>query len=99
MLQDHSDNFSAIFCFNSCSDSALIIVLNSYITISRNRNTGVSIVYNGTVYNIDIDFLWGAYLNTFKEQEKIVVSGNRMIYQLFLVSVLEKCLSPQNKTI
>lgn len=74
-------------------------VLNSYTTISRNRNTGVSIYYNGTKYNIDIDFLWGTYLNTFQEKEKIVVSGNRMIYQLFLVSVLEKCLSPKNNTI
>lgn len=74
-------------------------VLNSYTTISRNRNTGIGIIYNGTKYNIDIDFLWGTYLNTFKEKEKIVVSGNRMIYQLFLVSVLEKCLSPNNNTI
>lgn len=74
-------------------------VLNSYTTISRNRNTGVSICYNGTRYNIDIDFLWGTYLNTFQEKEKIVVSGNRMLYQLFLVSVLEKCLSPKNNTI
>lgn len=74
-------------------------VLNSYTTVSRKRDTGISIVYNGNKYNIDIDFLWATYLNTFKEQEKIVVSGNRMIYQLFLVSVLEKCLSPENNTI
>lgn len=74
-------------------------VLNSYTTISRKRNTGISIYYNGTKYNIDIDFLWETYLNTFEEQEKIVVSGNRMVYQLFLVSVLEKCLSPENNTI
>lgn len=74
-------------------------VLNSYTTISRNRDTGVSICYNGSKYNIDIDFLWATYLNIFPEQEKIVVSGNRMLYQLFLVSVLEKCLNPQNNTI
>lgn len=74
-------------------------ILNSYTTISRKRNTGVSILNNGNKYNIDIDFLWGTYLNTFKEQEKIVVSGNRMVYQLFLVSVLEKCLSKENNTI
>ena len=74
-------------------------VLNSYTTISRKRNTGVTMVYNGTRYNIDIDFLWETYLNTFEETEKIVVSGNRMVYQLFLVSVLEKCLSPENNTI
>lgn len=74
-------------------------VLNSYTTISRKRNTGISINYNGTKYNIDIDFLWGTYLNTFSEKEKILVSGNRMLYQLFLVRVLEKCLAKENKTI
>lgn len=74
-------------------------VLKSYTTITRNRNTGIIIEYNGNNYNVDIDFLWSTYLNTFDEQEKIVVSGNRMIYQLFLVSVLEKCLSPKNNTI
>ena len=74
-------------------------VLNSYTTISRNRNTGVAINFNGTKYNIDIDFLWGTYLNTFGEDEKIVVSGNRMLYQLFLVAVIEKCLFPKNHTI
>jgi len=74
-------------------------VLNSYTTISRCRNTGVSIVYNGDKYNIDIDFLWATYLSIFEEKEKIVVSGNRMIYQLFLVSILEKCLSPDNTTL
>ena len=74
-------------------------VLKSYTTIKKKRNTGINIVYNGTKYNIDIDFLWATYLNTFNEKEKILVSGNRMIYQLFLVRVLEKCLSPQNRTI
>lgn len=29
----------------------------------------------------------------------IIVSGNRMLYQLFLVGVLEKCLEPKNKAI
>lgn len=76
-----------------------LTVLNTYTTISRNRNTGVSILYNGTKYNIDIDFLWATYLNTFSEKEKILVSGNRTLYQLFLASVLEKCLEPKNNTI
>lgn len=50
-------------------------------------------------YNIDIDFLWATYLSGFDETEKIVVSGNRMLYQLFLVGVIEKCLNPNNATI
>lgn len=74
-------------------------IIKSYTTISRKRNTGVSIKYNGTNYNIDIDFLWATYLANFDEEEKIVVSGNRMLYQLFLVGVVEKCIKPESKTL
>lgn len=74
-------------------------IINSYTTISRKRDTGVSIKYNGTNYNIDIDFLWATFLANFDEEEKIVVSGNRMLYQLFLVGIVEKCLKPDSKTI
>lgn len=74
-------------------------VLKSYVTVSRKRETGIDISYKGTRYNLDIDFLWATYLSTFEEEEKIVVSGNRMLYQLFLVGVLEKCLCSSNKTI
>lgn len=75
------------------------IVLNSYLTISRVRNTGIQMEYNNTNYNIDIDFLWATYLANFSEKEKIVVSGNKMSYQLFLVGMLEKCFCPDSRTI
>ncbi len=75
------------------------IVMNSYVTISRKRDTGIKLKYNNTYYNIDIDFLWATYLANFSENEKIIVSGNRMIYQLFLVGLLEKCLNPKSNTI
>lgn len=74
-------------------------IINSYVTISRMRNTGIQLNYNGTKYNIDIDFLWSTYLSLFSEEEKIVVSGNKMMYQLFLVGLLEKCIKPDSKTI
>lgn len=74
-------------------------ILNSYVMISRKRNTGIKLKYNGKYYNIDIDFLWSTYLATFEETEKIVVTGNKMMYQLFMVGILERILKPQNDTI
>lgn len=74
-------------------------VINSYVTISRKRDTGIKLQYNGTNYNIDIDFLWFTYLACFSEMEKIVISGNKMMYQLFMVGILEKILVPESNTI
>lgn len=84
---------------NKDANTYINTVLDSYTTISRKRDTGIYLNYNGTKYNIDIDFLWATYLANFTEDEKIVVSGNRMAYQLFLVGVIEKCLNPNSKTI
>ena len=74
-------------------------VINSYTTISRKRDTGIKLKFNNNTYNIDIDFLWATYLANFKEEQKIIVSGNRMLYQLFLVGVVEKCLNKNSNTI
>jgi hypothetical protein len=75
------------------------IVLKSYIVVSRKRNTGIIYNYNGTNYNIDIDFLWETYTSLFPEKEKIILCGNRELYQLFLVNVLEKCLDESTESI
>ncbi len=75
------------------------ILLNSNLNISRNRNTGIQLEYNNSIYNIDIDFFWGTYLANFLEDEKIIVGGNKMSYQLFLVGMLEKIFNPGSKTI
>ncbi len=72
---------------------------NSYQVISRLRPTGINLTYNGTTYNIDIDFLWSLYLNLFKEEEKIVMCGNHELYQLYYTCLLEKCLNPNANTI
>jgi len=74
-------------------------VINSYITISRNRNTGIKIKFNGNYYNLDIDFLWSTYLANFDEKQKIVISGNKMMYQLFVVGLINKILRPTDETI
>ena len=74
-------------------------IKESYQVISRNRETGINIIYNEKKYNIDIDFLWSLYLNLFKEDEKIVMCGNHEIYQLYYACLLEKCFNPNANTI
>ena len=74
-------------------------IIESYTTISRMRDTGIKYCYNNSIYNIDIDFLWATYLNTFNAEEKILISGNRLIYQMVLCQIIEKCLNENNKTI
>lgn len=75
------------------------IFKSSYTIISRKRNTGVGIRVNGKIYNIDIDFLWEVYLSLFTEQEKVVLCGNKELYQLFMVGMLERCLNKNASTI
>lgn len=74
-------------------------VLSSYHVISRNRNTGISILYNGKTYMLDVDFVWEVYLSLFQEQEKVVICGNKKVYQLYMTGIIERCLNNFAKTL
>lgn len=74
-------------------------ILSSYVVISRKRSTGIELSYNGNKYNIDIDFLWATYLSLFPEKEKIILSGNKQLYNLLLVGIIDRCLNPQSDPI
>lgn len=69
------------------------------IIISRSRNTGIKIMYDGIPYNLDIDFVWGVYLALFPSCDKVVLCSNHQLYQLFMVAMLEKCFNTSGKTI
>ena len=69
------------------------------IIISRKRETGIKINYESKEYNIDIDFLWQIYLSLFPNYEKIIICSNHQLYQLFMVSMLEKCFDNNGRTI
>ncbi len=95
-------NSSLLFRPNYLNNKArpfLSTISNSYTVISRKRNTGVSLNYNGKNYNIDIDFLWATYLSLFNEEEKILICGNKELYQLFLAGIIERCINPFANTI
>lgn len=72
---------------------------NNDIVISRKRDTGIKIYYNGLSFNLDIDFLWQVFLSLFSAKEKIVMCGNHQLYQLYMVGMLEKCFNPNSNTV
>lgn len=74
-------------------------IMNNDIIISRERKTGICLTYQNKNYNIDIDFLWEVYLSLFPNRDKIVICSNHQLYQLFMVSMLEKCFPNKGKTI
>lgn len=69
------------------------------IIVTRTRQTGINILYYDKKYNLDIDFLWGVYLSLFSNYDKIVLCSNHQLYQLYMVTMLEKCFEPNSKTI
>lgn len=69
------------------------------IVVSRERNTGINIIYNNKVYNIDVDFLWEVYLSLFPMSDKIVLCCNHQLFQLYMVLMLERCFNNETKTI
>lgn len=69
------------------------------VIISRKRDTGIVIEINNNQYNIDIDFIWEIFLSLFNESEKIVMCGNRQLFQLYMVGMLEKCFNRESKTV
>lgn len=69
------------------------------VVISRERNTGINVIYNNKKYNIDIDFLWEIYLSLFSKSDKIVLCSNHQLFQLYMVLMLENCFNKESKTI
>ena len=58
--------------------------------ITKKRNTGYSINYNGTNYNIDIDALWMNYINCFNSQEQVIIASNHQLFEMYLMNYINK---------
>lgn len=61
---------------------------NSYVLVSKKRETGCEIAYNNTKYNIDIDFIWQLMLQMIPADRKILIAGNRQISKMFITNYL-----------
>lgn len=69
------------------------------ILISRKRDTKNKIDFNGTQYNIDIDFLTLNYLSCFNEEKRIVIGSNHHIYQMYMMELFESCLESKSENL
>ena len=98
LLQDREFNFYPEF-INKDIKTFTNTIMENEIVLSRKRNTGVTLEYGNKSYNIDIDFLWQVYLSLFPNANKIVMCSNHQLYQLFIVSMLEKCYNNNGNTI
>ena len=67
--------------------------LGNDILISKGRKTGYSLLLDGIVYNIDIDFLWSNYFKIFNEQMQIYIASNHQLFAMFLMNYISKISS------
>lgn len=97
-VKDYRVNILPTF-FNKDIKTFENILSSSYLIVSRNRNTGIKLNYNGTDYNLDVDFLWQVFIDTFPEKNKTVLCGNKELYQLYLTGIFDKCLNNDSNTV
>lgn len=98
LIEDKNYTFFPKF-INKDIKTFLETVGKNEIIVSRTRQTGININHNNKVYNLDIDFLWEVYLSLFPNDDKIVLCSNHQLYQLYMVTMLEKCFNNSGKTI
>lgn len=62
----------------------------SKFLISKKRNTGYELYYEGKQFNIDVDFLWKNYYKLFDAEHIIMIASNHQIHQMYLLNYLNK---------
>ena len=68
------------------------------ILISKNRNTGYSLLLNGKVFNIDIDFLWNNFFKLFEQESQVLIASNHQLLLMYLMNYFSKITSKKNLT-
>lgn len=68
------------------------------ILISKNRNTGYSLMLDGIKFNIDVDFLWNNYFKMFEQDNQILIASNHQLLLMYLMNYLAKITSNKNLT-
>ena len=71
--------------------------LNSYLLVSKNRNTGYQVKsLSSNLYNIDIDMLWMNYIQCFDEKNQILIASNHQLYEMFILNYINNIFGTKN---
>jgi len=68
------------------------------ILISKNRNTGYSLILNGEKFYIDIDFLWNNFFSLFQQDNQILLASNHQLLLMYLMNYFSKIVSNKKLT-
>ena len=66
------------------------------IMVSRNKTTGVEIIIDGRVFNIDVDFSWLFIFQTSLCKNMIAITGYREIFYVFMSAYVNNLLLARN---
>lgn len=69
---------------------------DTYILVSKTRDTGISLEYNGTKYFLDIDFVWANFPQLFDEQNVIIFTASDLLYESFVVNIINNLHNTKN---
>lgn len=71
-------------------------LLGGQLRVSRVRDTGVSIVLNNSVFNLDIDMLWKFIPLFYDEQQVVVLATVKHLFPLFIINYLAQIINRKN---
>lgn len=66
--------------------------------ISRDRDTGCTVVVKGKKYNIDVDFAWAQLFSALPEKRQFLVASNHQIYTAAMVGTIAHLISDKDIT-
>lgn len=66
--------------------------------ISRDRDTGCTVVMKEKKYNIDVDFAWAQLFSVLPEKKQFLVASNHQIYTVAMVGTIAHLISDKDIT-
>lgn len=66
--------------------------------VSKNRDTGYSLILDGIKFNIDVDFIWNNFFKLFEQDKQILLASNHQVLLMYLMNYLSRITSNKELT-